>query len=73
MRGDVKSNNYQFGPVNTYHMEGSIRTRLGFPGVPAQDPTAWVNNVTGNVSGYEWSGYSFRNFTDDWKPEDFEY
>jgi hypothetical protein len=63
MRANERSIYYQFGPVCTYHMEGSFRTRLGL--IPAQDPV-----YDGNT-GYEWNGYSFENFMNDWKPYDF--
>jgi len=63
MRQHDGSMNYQFGPVNTYHMEGSFRTRLGE--IPPQDPSG--NN-------HEWYGYSFERFVYDgeWPPSKFE-
>jgi len=72
MRGVLKSDNYQYGPVNTYHMEGSIKTRLGE--LPPQDPEAYVY-LSGDVYNYEWNGYPLSKFTSDneWPPEKFVY
>ena len=64
MRGDVESNNYQFGPVNTYHMEGSFQTRMG--SIKKQDPGYERFN-----SDYEWAGYPFEKFINDWPPNKF--
>lgn len=67
MRQYNDSKNYQFGPVNTYHLEGSFRTRLGK--IPAQDPEC---DRFGN--NYEWAGYSLIDFTNDsyWQPDKFK-
>jgi hypothetical protein len=67
MRQDLGSLNYQFGPVDTYHMEGSFRTRLGE--IDPQDPTC---DRFGN--NYEWNGYSFEKFVSDgeWPPDKFK-
>jgi hypothetical protein len=64
MRGENVSNNYQFGPVNTYHLEGSFKTRLGE--IPAQDPVCIVDGLF-----YEWLMYPFSEFIKDkkWAPD----
>jgi hypothetical protein len=66
MRGDGRSENIQFGPVNTYHMEGSFRTRIG--NIQAQDPSQSFSSTI----EYEWRGYTFRDFIYDWPPSRFE-
>jgi len=60
-----KASNYQYGPVNTYFMEGSFMVRLGL--IPAQDPRDRLNNQ----NNYQWSGYSFRDFHKNWPPSSF--
>jgi hypothetical protein len=63
MRGESgvgkNSNNYQFGPVNTYFMEGSFRVRLGM--LLPQNP----------IFFYEWHGFSFEDFAEKWKYDEF--
>ena len=64
MRGENGSSiNFQFGPVNTYHMEGSFKTRIG--DLVPQDPKF------DGINNYEWRGYPFEEFIKDWPPSDF--
>ena len=67
MAADLASTDYQFGPVNTYHLTGSFKTRMGE--IVEQDPgyALWEKN------NYEWKGYSFNDFTWEWSINDFYY
>jgi len=66
MRGTSGYRNYQFGPVNTYFMEGSFMVRTGM--LAPQNPF----DVLGTgFSDYEWDGYSFKDFAKRWPPSRF--
>ena len=58
---------YQFGPVNTYHLTASlkIRTSESDPGVV----DLWYTNNTDVF--YEWTHYSIDDFYDEWDPSEF--
>ena len=64
MEGTMPSTDYQFGPVNTYHLEGSFRTRMGM--LYPQDPGY-------RDFSYEWWGYDFHDFAREYRESDFNY
>jgi len=67
MRGDSGSMSYQFGPVCTYHMEGSFRTRMNLNNMKDQDPE--YDGI--NYEKYEWEGYSLEAFMEEYSPDYF--
>ncbi len=63
--GYESSYNYQYGPVNTYFMEGSFMIRMGM--LPPENP----GDIFGG-SKYYWDGYSIADFHKRWPPSRFE-
>jgi len=70
MRGGGKANetskNYQYGPVNTYFMEGSFMVRIGE--LRPQNP---LDILDLGLFPYQWRGYSFADFHKKWGPDRF--
>jgi len=66
MNAYYNSDNYQFGPVNTYFMEGSFRVRTGK--LDPQNPL-YIESL--GLGQYQWRGYSFDDFTERWPPTEF--
>jgi len=67
MAGGIASTDYQFGPVNTYHLTGSFKTRMGV--IVEQDH----GYALLEKNNYKWRGYSFNDFTWEWSINDFYY
>jgi len=71
MRGDRPADdsaiNCQFGPVNTYFMEGSFMVRIGE--LNPQNPLLDIYGF--ELGPYQWSGYSFVDFHEKWGPDKF--
>ena len=67
IEGGIASTDYQFGPVNKYHLTGSIKTRMGV--IEPQDPGYGFLEK----NNYEWKEYSLDAFSTDWKLSDFNY
>ena len=65
---DTTNDNYQFGPVNTYHLTASLKIRTS-----ESDPVVGDLGCT-NYSDvfYEWKHYSIDDFCKEWSPSDFE-
>lgn len=65
---DATSGGIQYGPVNTYHMMASYRTRIGLE-IP-YDLDGFIN--IGIEDGEEWLTYLYFKFTLDWPPHWFQ-
>jgi len=65
MNGATPYPHRQFGPVNTYHLVGSFKTRMGE--IPAQDP----GYVYDPFDNYEWKDYNYSRFYPDWSSSRF--
>ncbi|HOV14407.1 MAG TPA: hypothetical protein PK771_09000 [Spirochaetota bacterium] len=65
---DVNNPNIQFGPVNTYYMEASFKTRIGL--ITAMDQGCSFDPYN-NKWIYEWPYYLISQFLIDWPPSWF--